>query len=885
MHRKFEKPNSGTPLKFTRLLAVIIFLSLSQQAWAQVADTSTVVLPDSLSNDSMLFGLDSVLIENDTTDSLLSGTPAKRQSVLEDEVKYSANDSMRIDLVNQMVYLFGDAVAIYGDIELKANYIEISLKQNELYAKGLPDSTGTIVGEPIFKQGSQEFEAGEMRYNFKSKRGLSKHVKTQESGGFLHGETVKRDTGEIIYIKNGKYTTCEYDDPHFHIHAQKLKVIPQDKIITGPAYLSIADIPTPLVVPFGFFPNSEDQSNGLIIPTWGEAVNQGFYLGRGGYYFGVKDVMDFSITGDIYSRGSWAAYVDSRYVKRYRFNGNYGLEFVQSKFSEREYPDFYSQNTFNVRWRHQQDAKARPGSNFSADVNAGSSKNNRNNIQSSADNYLRSQMNSSIRYSKSFANTPFSIAVAATGSQNTQTEVVNLRAPDVSFNMARIFPFKPKSGIASPFAVKSGLDKLGLNAGLDMSNRLEGREDTLFNNYNNKMLKSMDNGIRLNSTASTNIKILKYLTLSPSTSHRIVGYRQSVDKTWNADSNRVATRQVEGLTGFYDGSASISLNTIVYGTYQYKNQVIKAMRHQMTPSASVSYRPDYSAPAWGYFGSVQSDSLGNTTDYSFFEGRMYGGPSAQENGVINLSLNNTFELKVRNRKDTTGEKDDKKLKLLDAFNFNTNYNIAKDSLNWNPLQVSLRTQVFEGLVINGSATLDPYAINPVNGRRLNEFQIERNNKLGRWTRAQVAFSYNIRPKGSSKKQNQNQKETALSDANMYYTDFVDFDVPWSMNINYNIQYTNNGLNENISQVVDLRGETNITRNWKVSFRTGFDIKEADITFSQIEIYRNLHCWEFSLGIVPFGPRQNYNFQINVKSAILQDLKLNRRRNFAVPERG
>jgi lipopolysaccharide assembly outer membrane protein LptD (OstA) len=858
---------------------------LSTWIFGQSADSNSSERPDTLQFVSDSTEIDSLSLINDSlaTDSSKNNIKLKRKSSLEHEVNYQSDDSMKVDLRNQMVYLYGNAITTYGDIELKANYIEISLKSSELSAKGLPDSTGKIVGEPVFTQGSQTFESSEMRYNFKSKRGLSKEVKTQEGGGYLHGSVVKRDTSEIIYIKNGMYTTCEYDDPHFHIHAGKMKVIPQDKIITGPAYLSIADVPTPLAVPFGFFPNSESRSNGLIIPSYGEAVNQGFYLSRGGYYFGLNDNMDFALTGDVYTRGTWATYLNSRYVKRYRFNGNYSIDFVNSKFSNKEYPDYFSARTFNVKWRHTQDAKARPGSAFSADVNAGSSKNFRNNLQSNSTNYLQSQLNSSIRYSKTFDNTPFSFSAAASGNQNTQTEIISIRAPEASFNMARIFPFKGKVPASSTsFKSKAGIDKIGINASTDFSNKLVGKEDTLFNNFDNRMLKNMDNGIRTQSTASTSIKLLKYLTLSPSTSHRIVAYRKTTQKEWNSDSNRIDTKKLTGIDGFYDGSASLSLSTVVYGTYLYKSETIKAMRHQVTPTASVSYRPDYSDPFWGYFSEVQSDSLGNTTQYSYFEGGLYGAPTAQENGVVNLSLNNTFELKVRNNKDTTGKDEDKKLRILDAFNFSTNYNIPKDSLNWNPLSIALRTNVLPGFTINASATLDPYYINPSNGRRINDFQYNRTGDVGNWTRANLAFSYNIQPKKGKEKQEE--KSNELSDANMYYTDFVDFDIPWSLRINYNVRYTNTVVTESVSQIIDLSGETNITRNWRVGFKSGYDLTNKQITYSSLDIYRNLHCWEFSLGVVPFGPRQSYNFQINVKSAILQDLKLNRRRQSSLPER-
>jgi len=858
---------------------------ISMGSIGQNADSISLGIIDSTisSNDSAT--IDSLGVSGDSTslDSTLKAIKPKRKSSLEYEVNYQADDSMRVDLKKQMVYLYGNAITTYGDIELKANYIEISLKTNELSAKGLPDSTGTIVGEPVYTQGSQMFEAGEMKYNFKTKRGLSKEVKTQEGGGYLHGSVVKRDSSEIVYIKNGMYTTCEYDEPHFHIHANKMKVIPQDKIITGPAYLSIADVPTPLAVPFGFFPNSESRSNGLIIPSYGEAVNQGFYLSRGGYYFGLNDNMDFSLTGDIYTRGTWATYLNSRYVKRYRFNGNYSIDFVNSKFSNKEYPDYFSARTFNVKWRHTQDAKARPGSSFSADVNAGSSKNFRNNLQSTSTNYLQSQLNSSIRYSKNFDNSPFSFSAAASGNQNTQTEIISIRAPEASLNMARIFPFKGKVPASSTsFKSKAGIDKIGINGSVDFSNKLEGKEDTLFNNYDNRMLKNMDNGLRTQSTASTNIKLFKYLTVSPSTSHRIVAYRKTTEKVWNSDSNRVETKRPTGVDGFYDGSASLSASTVIYGTYLYKSDVVKAMRHQVTPTASLSYRPDYSDPFWGYFADVQSDTLGNVTQYSRFEGGLYGSPTAQENGVLNLALNNTFELKVRNNKDTTGKQEDKKLRILDAFNFSTNWNIAKDSVKWNPVSIALRSNVLPGFTINASATLDPYYINPANGRRIDELQYNRTGDIGNWTRASVAFTYNIQPKKSKKKQEE--KSNELSDANMYYTDFVDFDIPWSVRINYNVRYTNTVVTESVSQIVDLSGETNITQNWRVAFKTGYDLTNTQVTYSSLDVYRDLHCWEFSLGVVPFGPRQSYNFQINVKSAILQDLKLNRRRQSSIPER-
>lgn len=829
-------------------------------------------MPDSTdpnASGSAIIISDSALAEGD------SAKP-KRKSTLEYEVNYQSADSMRIDLAEQKVYLFGDAVAEYGDIKLEADYIEIALGANELHATGLPDSTGEIKGTPVFTQGEQSFESHEMRYNFKTKRGLSKEVRTQEGEGYLHGETVKKDSGDVIYIRDGKYTTCEYDNPHYHIHAGKLKVITKDKIITGPAYLSIADVPTPLGVPFGYFPNSEERSNGLIIPTWGESAGQGFYLSRGGYYFGLGDVMDFALMGDAYTRGSWATYLASRYAKRYRFNGNFGIDYVKSTFSEPEYPDYYeAPPRFNVTWLHRQDPKARPGSNFSADVTAGSSRIYRNNLQSSAGNYLKSNLTSSVRYSKSFANSPFSFSMAAAGSQNTQTQLVSAKLPDASLNMARIYPLKRKNAVGR----ERWYEKTGLNASLNAANKIDAHEDTVFTE---NTLRNMKNGAQLQSQASTGIKLFKYLTLTPTVSNRLVGYRSTIRKYYDSDSARAEDIRVDQVDGFWEGSGSLALTTVIYGTYNYRSEIIKAMRHQMTPSVSLSYKPDYSDPKWGYYTTVQRDSLGNESPYSFFEGGIYGAPGAQENGVVNFSLNNTLEMKVRQRTDSTEA--DKKLRLLDAFNLGTSYNISKDSLNWSPVQISVRTQVVKGLTMNGAATLNPYAENPLTGTTVNQWQYDINGKIGRWTAANAALTWNITPKKEETVKKTDAKKDKLTEENLYYDDFIDFDMPWRLGLTYNIRYVRSNLEDVVTQNLDINGEVNVTQNWRVGYRTSYDITNEEFGYTSLNIYRNLHCWEFTINVIPFGRRQSYNFQINVKSSVLQDLKLNRRRSFNVPER-
>jgi len=866
-------------LKRIILFVCVIILLITEVTKGQTID-STVSITDTLSLNQR--DLDSLVAAGDST----LGKP-KRQSSLEYEVNYQSDDSMEVDLDAQKVYLYGNAVATYGDIELKAAYIEISLRQNELRATGLPDSNGIIIGEPVFAQGDQLFDAGEMRYNFKTKRGLSKHVKTQESGGYLHGETVKRDTGEVIYIQDGKYTTCEYDEPHFHIHASKLKVIPKDKIITGPAYLSIADIPTPLVLPFGFFPNTDRRANGILLPTWTNTSNQGFGIMNGGYYFGVGEIMDFSLTGDVYTRGGYAASINSNYVKRYKFRGGYTLRYNRTVFAEKGYPDYSNTGTFNVRWSHSQDSKARPGTSFSASVDVGSSKGYRNDFNSSQEDFLKSQMNSSIKYSKSFQNSPFSLIMSASSSQNTQRQFISIRAPQASLNMARIYPFKGDTPRPSnSFMKKSGIEGVGIQGSADLINRLEGREDTVFSNYKNRMLRSMQNGVKVNSTMNTNITLLKYITLTPSTTHRLVGYRKTLRKEWDADSAELRAFYQDGLDGFYDGSASASLNTNIYGTYIFRNEIIKAMRHQITPSASISYRPDYTKEFWGYYDEVQKDTLGRTEQYSYFDqGAFSDRPAAQGNGVVTFNLINTLELKVRDRSDSTDDKQEKKLRLIDAFNLNTSYVMAADSLKWNPLRVAFRTKVVPGLSIDANATLDPYA-RSAKGTRINQFQYDKNGSVGTWTSAVVRFTYDIRPKKNKKKAGQlpRKEEQDRAVPVGYFTDFIDYALPWNINVRYNIQYSNNGTTESLKQVIDMQGQVQLTRNWQIGYRTGIDITKLDVTQTSIDIYRDLHCWEFSLGVVPFGIRERYTFQINVKPGMLDALKIPRKWEYNRPDR-
>lgn len=802
----------------------------------------------------------------------------KRKSSIEESVDYKAKDSMRVDLVNQKVYLYGDAVAVYGDITLEAAYIEIELEKSELSATGLPDSTGEIQGLPIFTQGENMFRSGEMRYNFKSKRGLSKEVKTQEADGYLHGETVKRDTGEVIYIKNGKYTTCEYDDPHFHIQAKKLKVIPGDKIITGPAYLAIANIPTPLALPFGFFPNTENRSNGLIIPSYGQNSNQGFFLAGGGYYLGINDHMDLSLTGDIFSRGSWAVQASSNYIKRYKYRGNFNVEYRRNIFSEKAYEDYAVRPSFGIRWSHIQDAKARPNSSFNVSIDAQSVTNARSNPNASQDNFLQSTRSSQIAYVYNFQRVPLTLSLNARATQNLRDSTFNATLPGATVTMPRIFPFKKKIG-----GKKNAFTDIGLSATMQARNEIRAKEDSLFSL---STFENMNNGVQLEIPLSTSFKVLKFITVSPSINNRFVGYLSTSTQNWNEEDSTIVTNTINDVKGFWEGNASVNTSTRIYGTYQFGDGALKAIRHVMTPTVGASWKPDYSEPQWGYYGETVINENGDIGKYSYFEDRIYSVPGARENGVINFGLQNTFEAKIRDSKDTTDATATKKLRLLDAFNLRSSYSIAAETMKWSPVAVSLRTTVIKGLTFNANSILNPYSLN-YEGVAVNRFQYYVDGRLGRWTSATMGLTWSLKPKKKEKTEETTEEKTdgedaetkkaKLLDQGMYYTDFVDFDIPWSMNFTYNFNYSKPGFDASTTQSLLVRGDVSVTKNWKVSFSSGFNFELLEVTNTRLSIHRNLHCWEINAEVIPFGPQQRYMVTIGAKPGVLQDLKLNRRR--------
>ena len=547
-------------------------------------------------------------------------------TILEDEIIKNAQDSIKIDIINRKIFLYGKAEIKYSDIKISAGYIEIDWNTNTITAKPKIDSSGKFIEKPVFEENNETFKSKEIRYNFKTKKGLIKELNSKEGEGYILGRKVKKTDNDIFYLQKGDYTTCDAEHPHFSIRANKIKLIPGEKIITGLAYLRIFNFPTPLFLPFGYFPNKKENSSGLIIPSYGESANLGFFLKEGGYYFTISDKIDLSLKGDIYSKGSWGLKSLMRYKKRYKFSGNLNLSYGNIVNSEKGFSDYSLKKDFFVRWSHKQDPKSTPSLLFSANVNAGSSTYHRNNSFNSNE-FLSNTFQSSVNLSKRWSGTPFSLSANLRHNQNTQTKIINLSLPDISFNMNRVFPFK-KIGIKGK---NNWYHKIGVSYSSNIRNDVSVADSLLFTNQS---LKSFRNGIKHSIPISTSIKLLKYFTFSPKINFTERWYSNQIQKNWNVQDSLITTDTISKFTRAGEYNISTSINTKIYGLLQFNKGKIKAIRHVITPNLSFSYRPDFSNRKYRYFEDVQSSSNGDIQEYSIMQNGIFGSPSKGRNGNI-----------------------------------------------------------------------------------------------------------------------------------------------------------------------------------------------------------------------------------------------------------
>lgn len=858
-------------------------------------DTADNKNPDSLriENDDNITA-DSVAMNNDIQPKSEKSSPANK-TFIDDKIERSCNDSTVQDFKNNKIYYYGGAKVVYEDITIEAEFIEFDFDKRTVFAKGLPDSTGKLYGTPVFLEGDQKYHSESMTFNFDTKKGVITKVFTEDAMGFIHGSRIKKMDDNTINIKSGSYTTCSNQEhPHFEFHFGKAKVIPDDKIVTGPAYFKLEETPLPIGVPFGIFPNSKGQRNGILAPSWGESANRGFYFENGGFYWGINENMDFQLVGDIYTRGSWAVKPTFRYNKRYAFNGSFSGSYAVNKIGSKGSADYNESTDFKVRWVHKQDPKARPKSSFSADVYIVSSNYNKYNAISSNE-YLSNTFQSSIAYQARIGEL-FNFTANASHSQNTLTRIMTVTLPELTLNMNRIYPLK---NLGNP-AKKRWYKDLYISYTANAKNYVS-MADSLY--FKPNWLNNLQNGIQHRVPINLPVKLFKHITWTTSATLLDRMYFRYFEKEWINDPNMpnggyLKTDTINQFRNVFSFDISSSLTTKLYGQVNFKKGPVRAIRHVFTPSIGISYNPDFSKDFWNYYDTYY-DANGIEQLYSMFQGNIYGTPPSGKAGRINYSFGNNLEIKVPSRKDTiTGMK---KIKIIEDLTFSGSYDIAKDSLNFSYLSVNGRTTLFKNLSVRYSSIWDPYILDSLGRKQLNQFEWDVNKRLFRKNSVSWNFSLSYSLNNETFKKNKGSKNSAtrqfdssplaseeeMHDIRSHPEDYIDWSTQWSVSLSYNLTLTNNLSyinlllqdNRKVIQTLGVNGNVNLSPKWKVSVQTGWDFELNKLSYTSFTVYRDLHCWEMRFNWIPLGTYKSWNFSINVKASALQDLKLSKKKDY------
>ncbi|MDN5203572.1 putative LPS assembly protein LptD [Fulvivirgaceae bacterium BMA10] len=832
----------------------------------------------------------------------------EQSSDLKTKIDYDAKDSIISDVINQRVFLYRDAIITYGDIKLEAYYIEIDFKTNTIIARPEIDSLGKPVSKPIFTQGADTYELDSMRYNFESDKAIISGVLTQQGEGFLSGDKIKKNQYDELFINEGRFCPCEDPEAGTYIKSNRIKVIPKKKIVTGPFQLYIGDVPTPLFLPFGMFPAPREKHSGIVFPTYGEERRRGFFLKNGGYYFAISEYIDLELLGSIYSKGGYELQSSTSYKKRYKFNGRFNLRYNKLKSGEAE--DSLFTKDFWVNWSHS--PESRGTGRFSASVNAGTSTFNQN-VAQSVERNIRTQFSSNVSYSKTFRGTPFSMGISARHNQNVATKVVNITLPQFSLNMGRVNPFKRKGSSGNTWYEKINFS-YRFSATNQISNNRVSSSGSGFTVANPNPLNdsivpfSLENvdilldrariGGKHDIPISTSFNLFKHFTISPSINYSELWYLKKLDYRFIPEENAVRVDTVDGFTRASTYSLNASLSTSIYGTFQLKGERLQAIRHTIRPSIGFSYRPDFSQEKFGFYQEVQTDTTEledgtfRTQLLSRYNGFVFGSPPLGESRSLNFSLSNNVEAKVLNRRDTTGKA--RKVSLLDNFSMSGSYNFVRDSFKLSNISLSARTRLFnKKLDISANGTLNPYTNRLIsstvneNGekiivqRRIDEIALFHGEGLGQITRASLRLSTNLNPqarKGDRKSDKGTAEELEFINANPDL--YVDFTIPWSLRINYTWNYSKDGFKEKVvTQSMSFSGDFSLTDKWKITYNSGYDFDRKQLTQTRLGITRDLNCWTFRFDWTPFGRFQSFSLDIRVKSSILSDLKLSKRRSF------
>lgn len=884
------------------IVLLSIFLTIGNcKLYSQDITKKTITIPSQKQKTAPKVTADTidktVSIVKTETDTIKKDS-VKAKVFLDGKVKYKAENYARIEQKKKRITLYNKAELYYQDIELKAGIIVMDYEKNEVYAGRIKDSAGTYTQYPNFKQGGNVIEPDSIRFNFKTKKALIWNSRTEQGEFKVKAAITKKENDSVYFLKNARFTTSkDIDNPEYYFQTNKVKFIPGKKVVTGLTNMVIANVPTPIALPFAFFPMSKETSiSGLILPSYNDSNNRGFSLQNGGYYFALSDNYDLTILGDYYTNGSYALRGETSYAKRYRYRGNLNVRFENLINSERGYPDYSKQNIYNIQWSHSKDSKGSPNSSFSASVNLGSSQYFQQSInQANIGSNLNNTLSSSVSYSKSFQGSVSSrLALSATHSQNTRTSEINMTLPDLQYSLDRIYPFVGKDGV-----------KKGFFKNINLLYNLSGRNsfvttDTLF--FKKEMFKNAQIGMQHSIPLSTNFKIFKYFSASTSMNYEEVWYLKTIQRSYDKDLSKVVDENVNGFDAFRTYNFSSSLGTTIYGTFNFgENKKIKSIRHVMRPSVSYGYTPSFEK----YYNTYATDASGTMTkDYTRFEGGIFGAPGNSNSNILGFDLSNTFEAKITDKDSTKLEA--KKIMLLNNLNLSTSYDInadGKTTLAWAPVRVSGGTTLFEDKMnVNFGTTLDPYAIDNA-GTRINLYNINNGGSLFRMTSANMTLNYSLSSKNSGadkKKKNEQSQRNGGRDDDLFGKNTVDnvrgksqFDdedegedkisefftskLPWDMTFAYSLTYGNNNRESEITgNSIMISANADLTPKWKAGVSTGYDFVQKGVTYTQLRFERDLLSWRMDFNWQPFGNQANWNFFIGIKSGVLSDIKYDKR---------
>ncbi len=845
-----------------------------------------------------------------------SDTRIRREKVdIDNVVNFSAKDSM-IMVGQNSAFMYGDGVITYGDIKLEAAEISMDLKNNNVYANGVPDSIGELTGTPVFSDQSGEYKSKTMKYNIESERGFITDVNTQQGEGFLTGgQTKKMESGEY-YIKDAHYSTCDNptEKQHFWFQLTKGKMTPGSNVVTGPAYMVLAGLPLPIAVPFGYFPFTKSYSSGIIFPTFGDDYNRGFYLSNGGYYFAINDNVDLALTGEIYTKGSWGLNAQSSYVKRYKYNGSFRMSYLTTIYGEKGSPDYSKQTNFQFLWNHSQDSKANPNMTLSASVNFTTSGYSRNDLGSYySSSFTENTKSSTVNMTYRIPNSKWSFSTTANLSQRTSDSTMTVSFPNLTVTMSQVYPFKRKRAVGK----ERWYEKIKLSYSGQFQNSLTAKQDVFFKK---SLIKDWRNGMRHSVPISATFNMFKYINLTPSISLNDRMYTSKVRRQWDPSASAEVCDTTYGFYNVWDFNASVSLDTKIYGFFQpmkFLGDKVKMIRHVLTPTVSFYGAPDFSSSFFGYYGNYEYMNANGEMvrkKYSMFPNGLYGVPGQGKSGTVSVSLANNLEMKVKSDNDSTGEK---KISLIENFTVSQSYNFAADSMNWSNINTSLMLRLTKNFNLNLNATWDVYTyqLSPTGAPvRVNVPRWKAGKGIGKLSSTGTSFSYTFnnntfkRGKDKDKKKNgRNDDDEENWDSNLDPRDnrrnrghsnddeepemgsdgYMKWSVPWSFTFNYSVNYSYGSFNKEkleyngrITQNLSFSGSIQPTKNWNFGFSASYNFDTKKIAYMNCNISRDLHCFAMTASFIPVGPYKSYNFHIAVKSSLLSDLKYDKRSSYS-----